>query len=563
MVFSSGYIQRIVCLLLFLTPFPSTKLFAQQKTDFSKEKRAQIAAGIVANPDSMLSVLRPMLEKYKAQDDKVGQAITAYGLGTIYKSRYLFDSMYFYLDFCLANTQERQLRSAALYKIYLYFLKRAEFALARKYAYEILSLYPNPNSEEESNKVLPLVREIVSLWKDDGSNPDSTIKWVEYGMRLQEKYFPDSLFTLHGLRFHHASALQGKGEFLKAFEIYLEIRDFMIKNNVKIKPSDSVRIYYRLAQTSSSLNLSSLSENYIDSCLLIINNSLSIRENFSLINKIFDQAAMQYIAAGDERRALDIQKRHITLKDSIMEWKRQELTVEAEARYNTTNYELRNRLLNSSLDEQKQQNNIYILLSLSLLLMVGLAFFIFMQIRVKLKYKEKELENNTLKINLQEEKIKQKEIENSLQKEKLKQKEIENTLQEKQLSGMVTEALRHSEQVEYISTRLKDAQKDHSQINKVLKEVRNFQSSEQEWENMKVHFEDVHKSFFDKVLQRAPNLTRLNFRMCVYMRMNLSDKEIALLTRSSPRTLSVRRYRLRKQLGFESNKELVDFLRSI
>ena len=61
-------------------------------------------------------------------------------------------------------------------------------------------------------------------------------------------------------------------------------------------------------------------------------------------------------------------------------------------------------------------------------------------------------------------------------------------------------------------------------------------------------FNNADKDFIKKLKSIHPNLTPNDLRLCAYLRLNLSSKEIAPLLNISPRSVEVKRYRLRKKM---------------
>ena len=57
-----------------------------------------------------------------------------------------------------------------------------------------------------------------------------------------------------------------------------------------------------------------------------------------------------------------------------------------------------------------------------------------------------------------------------------------------------------------------------------------------------------------------PDLVPNDLKLCAYLRMNMNSKEMASLLNISLRGVEIRRYRLRKKLNLEHDKNLVEFL---
>jgi DNA-binding CsgD family transcriptional regulator len=85
-------------------------------------------------------------------------------------------------------------------------------------------------------------------------------------------------------------------------------------------------------------------------------------------------------------------------------------------------------------------------------------------------------------------------------------------------------------------------------------------SSEEEWEKFEYHFDQAHSSFFKRLKQQYPELTQADLKLCAYLRLNLTSKEIAPLLNITIRGVEVRRYRLRKRLSLDTDENLVEFL---
>lgn len=69
-----------------------------------------------------------------------------------------------------------------------------------------------------------------------------------------------------------------------------------------------------------------------------------------------------------------------------------------------------------------------------------------------------------------------------------------------------------------------------------------------DWEKFKLHFAEVHPSFFKNLKADYPNLTQNEIRLSAYFHINLSVKEIAALTNISPESVRKAKTRLNKKL---------------
>jgi tetratricopeptide (TPR) repeat protein/DNA-binding CsgD family transcriptional regulator len=91
-----------------------------------------------------------------------------------------------------------------------------------------------------------------------------------------------------------------------------------------------------------------------------------------------------------------------------------------------------------------------------------------------------------------------------------------------------------------------------------------FNSNVQTWEEFECTFLKVHPEFFNTLVRRFPELSPNERRLCAFLRLNLSTKDISNITHQSLPTLTVARTRLRKKLGIANTGEnLASFLSQI
>lgn len=82
----------------------------------------------------------------------------------------------------------------------------------------------------------------------------------------------------------------------------------------------------------------------------------------------------------------------------------------------------------------------------------------------------------------------------------------------------------------------------------------------EDWKRFEVNFKELHDDFFERLLKTYPSLTPKDLKLCAYLKMNLSTKEIAPLMAISIRGVEIHRYRLRKKLAVDGSENLSNFL---
>jgi len=97
-------------------------------------------------------------------------------------------------------------------------------------------------------------------------------------------------------------------------------------------------------------------------------------------------------------------------------------------------------------------------------------------------------------------------------------------------------------------------------LKKMIKTLSEDDNIDKEWENFTKHFDKVHSDFVAGLKEKHPSITGNELKLCAYLRMNLSTKEIAQLMNISVRGVEISRYRLRKKLGIPSDINLFDYL---
>lgn len=85
-------------------------------------------------------------------------------------------------------------------------------------------------------------------------------------------------------------------------------------------------------------------------------------------------------------------------------------------------------------------------------------------------------------------------------------------------------------------------------------------TDEDYWKIFETHFDQAHQDFFKRLKVNYPDLTPNDLKLCAYLKLNLSTKEIAPLLNITVRGIEVHRYRLRKRLCLETDQNLVEFL---
>jgi len=82
-------------------------------------------------------------------------------------------------------------------------------------------------------------------------------------------------------------------------------------------------------------------------------------------------------------------------------------------------------------------------------------------------------------------------------------------------------------------------------------------------ERFEKQFEDVYPGFFNKLVKSSKRLTQGDLRLCAFLRLNQTTKEIAQMTGVSIRTIESQKYRLKKKLNMSDKDSLITFIFSV
>lgn len=107
----------------------------------------------------------------------------------------------------------------------------------------------------------------------------------------------------------------------------------------------------------------------------------------------------------------------------------------------------------------------------------------------------------------------------------------------------------------------------HPSVKKEVQQLLNLLNFDakldEDWEQFAFRFDQVHVDFLKHLREKFPQLSTSDHKLCAFLRMNLSTKEIAPLLNISVRGVEASRYRLRKKLNLPNDVNLTDFMMSI
>jgi len=198
------------------------------------------------------------------------------------------------------------------------------------------------------------------------------------------------------------------------------------------------------------------------------------------------------------------------------------------------------------------------------LVIIGIALFLYykwnkIKYNQKLALKEEELrhQKKILEIELK--------AENELNIQEYEKHILELEIQTKssEVAGKSLSIAKQSEMIENIQYIL-DTETDINKLkSEIKKSIKINDVNKHEWEIFESNLNQIHNEFIISLSKKYPTLTSKDIKLCVYLKMNLSSKEIAPLMNISFRGVELHRYRLRKKLGLNQEENLNKFMLGI
>ena len=202
----------------------------------------------------------------------------------------------------------------------------------------------------------------------------------------------------------------------------------------------------------------------------------------------------------------------------------------------------------------------YVLYALLVLFVMGMFYLLHKRkIKRQQRFLHKQFEQEQEKI------LREKTIENDRRIVELKNDALKNEvkLKSKQLANTAMALVKKNEMLLELKKDITDNRTNFDNqfsYKKIINKIDTSIRHKDEWKVFEHNFNQVHEDFFHLLKDQHPKLTARDLRICAYIKMNLSTKEIAPLLNISVRGVETQRYRLRSKLDLEAEQSLSDYL---
>ena len=360
-------------------------------------------------------------------------------------------------------------------------------------------------SKKEYHKVERYIKEAIEINKEIGNKQWVGINYMNLGLTNQMLSKNDSALLFYKKSIAIFTELDNTIWQLKCF---LNIGNFYLKT---ANYSKSIEYAQKALQQAQAHQMKK-----------IIHDAYHLLRNSNL-------------ALGDTILAYQFTTLQIGAKDSLDLEKNKVQLSKLELQYEYEKKEQEERL--------KQQKSNFITIIIIIILLFAFALILLLWARQRVKAQNTELEKQVLEEKLE---FKNKEFIMHMMSLMKKNEIIEN----------VGIKLYQVEQ-EAVKEETKNA------LHRIALELQKSTDTEI-WEEFELRFSQVHSEFYSELLKQYPNLTPNEQKLCAFLHLNMTTKEIAELTGQSISTLETARYRLRKKLNISDPKiNLVTFIGKI
>jgi tetratricopeptide (TPR) repeat protein len=153
---------------------------------------------------------------------------------------------------------------------------------------------------------------------------------------------------------------------------------------------------------------------------------------------------------------------------------------------------------------------------------------------------------------------------------KLKQKNLTQDVEikNKELTTNVMYLIRKNELINEVAERLLQIKQNilpenQKAIHDIILALQREADSDT-WKEFTMRFNQVHSEFYDKLRKSHSGLSPTDEKLCAFLRLNMSSKEIAAITKQSVKSIEVARARLRKKLNLtNTSSNLVTYLTNL
>jgi hypothetical protein len=144
-------------------------------------------------------------------------------------------------------------------------------------------------------------------------------------------------------------------------------------------------------------------------------------------------------------------------------------------------------------------------------------------------------------------------------KAELAQKELESKIELKNRE-LVYQAIQLSakgEAILSVKEKIKNLHLSKDVNNPILNELKaNDSANKNLWKEFELHFNETHPGFYKTLIEKYPQLTQSEIKLCAFLKLNLNTKDISMITQRTPHSIEAMRSRIRQKMKLDRNDSL-------
>lgn len=280
------------------------------------------------------------------------------------------------------------------------------------------------------------------------------------------------------------------------------------------------------------------------------------------LRDLHKELAETYINLNDPKKAFGHHVLYAAYADSLVQSEKIHQLAEMQTRFETERKEREIEILKR---DKKLAQAYYAAAGgiAVVLLVIGLLVLNRQQIKIQSDRQLAEKENQILE-------ERQAIMETELRNKELVEKQLQDQLEykNKELATHTLNLIQKNEILENIKqnvAEIKSATEEGiiQKLNGLINMVNYSLHLDKEWENFKLHFEQVHRGFFKDLIDMYPDLNPSDIKLCALIKLNLDNREIAAILNISQDSAKVARHRLRKKLNLPTEHNLISHFNAI
>lgn len=368
------------------------------------------------------------------------------------------------------------------------------------------------------------------------NQPDSALWYAETSLHI--KLRPATVASAHDIA----------NSFLNTSKMLFKLN----RTSEAIGNADSALHYYKMAGWKDGIAESKLllakqlvSQNKNKLAMQNLQDALQIAQdiNAKLLQKnIYFELASLYAKEQEYLKSNEALMKYSQLKDSLFNTDMNQKIAEVEIKYEVNKKELENDFLRAQYDNQKKlEFYLYLIIGLFLLLLLLLGIMALV-LKRNLRHKESVVESQRMLSELKETQYKQ-----DIEQKNMELHRLVESIKNK--NGMLNTVK------EIMMQEIKDnCNAPVETFQKTVKTIQSHIVSDQDWELMDKQIEELSSGFTSALLKKHPALSPGDLKLCAFIRLNLSVKEISSLLNITEESVHKHRYRLRKKMGLNGDK---------